>query len=34
MKKSVLMICYYYPPIADVGSKRSIAFSKYFKKNG
>jgi len=34
MEKSVLMICYYYPPLADVGSKRSIAFSKYFKKNG
>jgi len=31
---NVLMICYYYPPIADVGSKRSVAFSKYFKKHG
>jgi len=30
----VLMICYYYPPITDVGSKRSVAFSKYFKKHG
>ncbi len=28
------MICYYYPPITDVGSKRSIAFSKYFRKHG
>ena len=28
------MICYYYPPAIDVGSKRSVAFSKYFKKHG
>jgi glycosyltransferase involved in cell wall biosynthesis len=28
------MICYYYPPVADVGSKRSVAFSKYFRKHG
>jgi len=28
------MICYYYPPLIDVGCKRSIAFSKYFKKHG
>jgi glycosyltransferase involved in cell wall biosynthesis len=28
------MICYYYPPITDVGSKRSVAFSKYFRKHG
>ncbi len=28
------MICYYYPPVTDVGSKRSVAFSKYFKKHG
>jgi len=28
------MLCYYYPPLADVGTKRSIAFSKYFKKYG
>jgi len=34
MNKNILMICYYYPPIADVGSKRSISFSKYFKKHG
>jgi glycosyltransferase involved in cell wall biosynthesis len=34
MNKKILMLCYYYPPLADVGSKRSIAFSKYFKKYG
>ena len=34
MAKNILMICYYYPPLADVGCKRSIAFSKYFKKHG
>jgi glycosyltransferase involved in cell wall biosynthesis len=28
------MICYYYPPLLDVGCKRSVAFSKYFKKYG
>jgi len=27
------MICYYYPPLIDVGCKRSVAFSKYFKKH-
>jgi glycosyltransferase involved in cell wall biosynthesis len=32
MKKKILMICYYYPPLADVGCKRSIAFAKYLKK--
>ncbi len=26
------MICYYYPPLLDVGCKRSVAFAKYFKK--
>jgi glycosyltransferase involved in cell wall biosynthesis len=31
---NLLMICYYYPPVSDVGSKRSVAFSKYFKKYG
>ncbi len=30
----ILMVCYYYPPLVDVGSKRSVAFSKYFKKHG
>jgi glycosyltransferase involved in cell wall biosynthesis len=34
MAKNILMICYYYPPLLDVGCKRSIAFSKYFKKYG
>jgi glycosyltransferase involved in cell wall biosynthesis len=33
-KKNVLMVCYYYPPLMDVGCKRSVAFSKYFKKYG
>lgn len=28
------MICYYYPPLTDVGAKRSVAFSKYFRKHG
>lgn len=32
--KKILMICYYYPPLTDVGSQRSVAFSKYFKKYG
>jgi len=32
MKKRVLMVCYYYPPIIDVGAKRSVAFSKYMEK--
>ncbi len=31
---NILMICYYYPPLVDVGCKRSAAFSKYFKKHG
>jgi glycosyltransferase involved in cell wall biosynthesis len=34
MGKNILMLCYYYPPLTDVGCKRSIAFSKYFKKYG
>jgi len=28
------MICYYYPPLLDVGCKRSVAFSRYFEKYG
>ena len=28
------MVCYYYPPLTDVGCKRSVAFSKYLKKHG
>lgn len=31
---NILMICYYYPPLIDVGSRRSIAFSENFKKHG
>lgn len=31
---NILMICYYYPPLLDVGSKRSVAFSENFKKYG
>lgn len=31
---NILMICYYYPPLVDVGCKRSVAFSKYFQKYG
>ena len=31
MSRNVLMVCYYYPPLADVGCKRSVAFSKYLK---
>ncbi len=34
MSKKILMICYYYPPLTDVGCKRSVAFSKYWKKAG
>jgi len=34
MPRNILMICYYYPPLIDVGCKRSVAFSKYFKKHG
>lgn len=34
MNKTILMICYYYPPLTDVGCKRSVAFSRYFKKYG
>jgi glycosyltransferase involved in cell wall biosynthesis len=31
---NILMVCYYYPPISDVGAKRSEAFSKYLAKHG
>jgi len=34
MNKKVLMICYYFPPLLDVGCKRSVAFSKYLKLHG
>lgn len=31
---TILMICYYYPPLTDVGCKRSISFSTYLKQYG
>ncbi|MCK9264838.1 MAG: glycosyltransferase [Deltaproteobacteria bacterium] len=34
MNKNILMICYYYPPLTDVGCKRSVFFAKYFKEYG
>ncbi|HUK55075.1 MAG TPA: hypothetical protein VLY20_00255, partial [Nitrospiria bacterium] len=34
MNRNILMLCYYYPPLTDVGAKRSVSFSKYFKKFG
>jgi glycosyltransferase involved in cell wall biosynthesis len=34
MPKKILMVCYYYPPITDVGAKRSVAFSKYLSRFG
>lgn len=33
-KRNILMLCYYFPPLTDVGAKRSVAFSSYFKKHG
>ena len=32
--KKILMISYYYPPIADVGSLRALGFSKYLSSFG
>jgi glycosyltransferase involved in cell wall biosynthesis len=32
--KNLLMICYYYPPLADVGCMRSVSFSNYWRKLG
>jgi len=32
--KRVLMICYYFPPLTDVGSLRSVHFAKYFRQYG
>lgn len=32
--KKLLMICYYYPPLVDVGSLRSIAFSSHISELG
>lgn len=34
MNKKILMICYYFPPLLDVGCKRSVAFSKYLNSHG
>lgn len=34
MSKKILMICYYFPPLTDVGCRRSIAFAKYWKQAG
>lgn len=34
MGKKILMLCYYYPPMTDVGCKKSVAFSKFLKKFG
>ncbi len=34
MNRNILMVCYYYPPLRDVGAKRSVAFAKYLKKFG
>lgn len=28
------MVCYYYPPLTDVGCKRSVFFAEYFNKHG
>lgn len=32
--KKLLMLCYYFPPLLDVGCKRSYSFAKYLKKHG
>jgi glycosyltransferase involved in cell wall biosynthesis len=32
-RRKILMVCYYYPPLVDVGCKRSVAFAKYLKKH-
>lgn len=34
MNRKILMVCYYFPPLLDVGCKRSVAFSKYLKAHG
>ncbi len=34
MGKKILMVCYYFPPLRDVGCKRSVAFSKYLADHG
>ncbi len=33
-ERNILMLCYYYPPLTDVGCRRSVSFSRYFKKYG
>lgn len=30
----LLMICYYFPPVADIGSRRSVSFAGYFQRFG
>ncbi len=30
----VLMICYYFPPVADIGARRSVSFATYFRQFG
>jgi glycosyltransferase involved in cell wall biosynthesis len=32
--RKILMLCYYFPPLIDVGCKRSVAFAKYLNKHG
>lgn len=34
MDKRILMICYYYPPLGDVGTRRSVSFAKYMQRFG
>jgi glycosyltransferase involved in cell wall biosynthesis len=34
MNKGILMLCYFFPPLADVGCRRSIGFAKYLGKYG
>ena len=34
MSNSMLMVCYYFPPLLDVGCKRSVAFAKYLSNAG
>jgi hypothetical protein len=32
--RRILMLCYYFPPLLDVGCKRSVGFAKYLQKHG
>lgn len=34
MNKNVLMLCYYFPPLTDVGCKRSVSFVSYLRQHG